>query len=104
MTRGASTGTWFVANEFAIWHTTETGPNELVARLPWGTVPYSASLARAPDGTFYIGGQSGRVLRLTPMWSEAPRFAADFLVPTGSPQQLCSRRTSTLPPALPQRE
>ena len=84
-----SDGSWTIATQGAIWNTTESGTSALVARLPPFFL-YATSLLRAADGTIYIGARAG-VLRLTPTWSEAPRFFAEFLMPTGSRQERCWR-------------
>jgi hypothetical protein len=74
-------GTWLVLTWEAIWSTSRNGEVELVARLP-DVLEYPSNLSRASDGTLYVGGR-GAVLRLTPLWSEAPRYASDLLVPKG---------------------
>ena len=82
-----SDGTWLVLTWEAIWGTSRTGNVKLVARLP-EELGYPSSLAQASDGSLYIGARSG-VLRLTRTWDEDPRFAADWLMPQGSPNQEC---------------
>jgi hypothetical protein len=72
-------GTWFVLTGEAIWRTTKSGDMEIVARLP-DVLEYPLNLSESSDGTLYVGGR-GAVLRLTPLWSEAPRYASDLLVP-----------------------
>jgi hypothetical protein len=74
-------GTWWVLTWDAIWRTSRNAEVELVTRLP-DVLEYGLSLAKASDGTLYVGGR-GAVLRLTPLWSEAPRYAPDLLVPRG---------------------
>jgi hypothetical protein len=74
-------GAWFVLTWEAIWRTTRSGEVELVARLP-DVLEYPLNLSEAPDGTLFVGGR-GAVLRLTPLWSEPPRYASDLLVPKG---------------------
>ncbi len=74
-------GTWLVLTWEAIWKTSNNGEVELIARLP-DVLEYPNSLSGTPDGTLYIGGR-GAILRLTPLWSEAPRYAPDLLVPKG---------------------
>jgi hypothetical protein len=71
----------------AIWHTKLDGTTALVSRLP-DIVWYPTSLARASDGTLYVGIRGG-VLRLTPTWPEQPRYVADYLWPTRSGQPDC---------------
>ncbi|HTA90176.1 MAG TPA: hypothetical protein VK745_11385 [Polyangiaceae bacterium] len=63
----------------AIWHTKMDSTTTLVARLP-SVMWYPSSLARASDGTFYVGTRGG-VLRLIPTWPDEPRYAADYLWP-----------------------
>ena len=63
----------------AIWHTKTDGTTALVARLP-SIMLYPSSLARASDGTLYVGTRGG-VLRLTPTWPDQPSYAADYLWP-----------------------
>jgi hypothetical protein len=72
-------GRWLVVTSEAIWLTSESGTNTLVAYLPNG-VAYPNSLVRTADGTLLIGMREG-VLRLTPTWEDAPRYAAELLVP-----------------------
>ncbi len=74
-------GTWLVLTWEAIWKTSRSGKVDLVTRLP-DVLEYPSSLTGAPDGTLYVGGRDA-VLRLTPLWSEAPRYATDLLVPKG---------------------
>ncbi len=76
-----SDGAWLVLTWEAIWKTSRNGDIELVARLP-DALEYPLSLTQAADGTLYVGGR-GAVLRMTPLWSEAPRYASDLLVPKG---------------------
>ena len=76
-----SDGTWLVLTWEAVWRTSRNGEVELITRLP-DVLEYPLNLSGAPDGTLYVGGR-GAVLRLTPLWSEAPRYAADLLVPKG---------------------
>lgn len=80
---------WLVATTEHIWHVRETGEISPVARLPQ-ILSYPSSLARSSDGTLYLGG-SGGVLRLTPLWKEDPRYAADWLVSKRSPAEDCWR-------------
>jgi hypothetical protein len=63
-------GTWLILTWEAIWKTSRNGEVDLVARLP-DVLDYPLSLSGAPDGTLYVGGR-GAVLRLTPLWNEAP--------------------------------
>lgn len=63
----------------AIWHTKTDGTTTLVARLP-SVIGYPRSLARASDGTLYVGTRGG-VLRLTPTWPDQPSYVADYLWP-----------------------
>jgi hypothetical protein len=73
-------GSWLIATEAALWRVNEAaGTAELVVRFPEMTWT-PTSLAIAGNGTIYLGSPSG-VLRLTPMWNEAPRYAADLLLP-----------------------
>jgi hypothetical protein len=84
-------GTWLVATAEAIWRTSETGTNSLVARLPQ-VISGANSLARELDGTLYIG-MRGAVLRLTPTWPDEPRYASDLLLPPG-PRDRCQPATN----------
>ncbi|HKO51893.1 MAG TPA: hypothetical protein VJV79_29490 [Polyangiaceae bacterium] len=59
----------------AIWHTKTDGTPTLVARLP-SVIRYPNSLARASDGTLYVGTLGG-ILRLTPTLPDQPSYAAD---------------------------
>lgn len=80
-------GTWLIATSDAIWRTSSAGLVSLVARLPeraWE----ANSLARSPDGTLYVG-MRGTVLRLTPTWAEAPRYATDTLLPPTARAEDC---------------
>jgi hypothetical protein len=56
----------------------EAGVSTLLARFP-DVLSDPDSLARAADGTLYVGARNG-VLRLTPLWPEAPRYLSDWLV------------------------
>jgi hypothetical protein len=81
-------GSWLVATAQALWRTTDAGISTLVARFP-EVIWYGTSLARAPDGTIYVGARNG-VLRLTPVWPEAPRYAADWLMPRETKNPDCN--------------
>lgn len=80
-------GTWLVLTDEAIWHTSRAGEVSLVTRVP-AVMQYASSFIRTVDGTFYVSGRSG-VVRLTPLWTEHPRYAADWLIPKGSALQKC---------------
>jgi hypothetical protein len=80
-------GAWFVATWNAIWETREGAPSTVVARLP-EIMSYPTSLLLAADGTFFVGTRGG-VVRLTPTWPDAPRYAADFLWEAGSQTRDC---------------
>ena len=69
-------GIWLVVTWDAVWRTSDAGTSTLVAGLP-DVLDYPNSLARSADGTFYIGMRGG-IVRLTPTWPDAPRYAADF--------------------------
>jgi hypothetical protein len=80
-------GSWLVAAWDAIWETREGAPSTLVARLPeimW----YPTSLVRAANGTFFVGTRGG-IVRLTPTWPAAPRYATDFLWKAGNEKHDC---------------
>jgi ligand-binding sensor domain-containing protein len=79
-------GTWLVATEEGLWRTSEAGVSTLVARFP-DVLSNPDSLARAADGTLYVGARNG-VLRLTPLWPETPRYLPDWLV-TGADDRSC---------------
>ena len=81
-----SDGSWLVATKEALWRTSEIGASTVVTRFP-DVLGDPDSLARAADGTLYVGAKNG-VLRLTPLWPETPRYLADWLV-TGADDQSC---------------
>jgi len=79
---------FLVVTHEAIWQTKLDGATSLVARLPgsaWGP----NSLARAADGTLYVG-MPGGILRLTPTWPDEPRYATDYLWPAQPGMPDCS--------------
>ena len=80
-------GSWLVATWDAIWETREGTPSTLVSHFP-DIMWYPTSLVRAADGTFFVGTRGG-VVRLTPTWPDAPRYAADFLWEAGSQKRGC---------------
>jgi hypothetical protein len=94
-------GTWLVATNEAIWQTSREGGVSLVTRLP-DVLEYPSSLAKTADGTFYVAGRAG-ALRLTSVWAEHPRYAADWLMPKASAQQECWASWSA-DPKKPRRE
>jgi len=83
-------GNWFVATWNAIWETREGAPSTVVANLP-DVMQYPTSLARAANGTFFVGTRGG-VVRLAPVWPDAPRYAADFLWEAGGHKRDCSTK------------
>ncbi|HVY28340.1 MAG TPA: hypothetical protein VHB79_17415 [Polyangiaceae bacterium] len=80
-------GTWLIATWTAIWETHEGARSNLVAHLP-DIISYPTSLVNAADGTLFVGTRGG-VVRLSPTWPDAPRYAADFLWKPGSPRRDC---------------
>jgi hypothetical protein len=80
-------GSWFVATWHAIWQTREGAASILISRLP-GIMWYPTSLLRAAGGTFFVGTRGG-VVRLTPVWPDAPRYAVDFLSEAGAQRRDC---------------
>jgi hypothetical protein len=50
---------------------------------------YPTSLLLAADGTFFVGTRGG-VVRLTPAWPDAPRYATDFLWEPSNEKRECS--------------
>lgn len=83
----ASEREWLVLTWNAVWKASEAGTNELVTRLP-DVVSYPSSFVRMPDGVLLVGMREG-VLRLTPLWDEAPRYAAEVLIPRDRHEQPC---------------
>ncbi|HEY4104903.1 MAG TPA: hypothetical protein VGM44_13485 [Polyangiaceae bacterium] len=79
----------------AIWHTKFDGTTTLISRLP-SVIWYPSSLARASDGTLYVGTRGG-VLRLTPTWPDDPRYAVDYLWPRRPDQPDCSVAEDSAP-------
>jgi hypothetical protein len=80
-------GTWLVLTDEGIWKTSRAGEVSLVTRVP-EVLEYASSFVMTADGTFYVSGRAG-VLRLTPVWAEQPRYAAEWLMPNRSAQKKC---------------
>jgi hypothetical protein len=81
-------GAWLVWTTNAVWQTDEAGVSELVTRLPDDVVWDPGALVRMPDGVLLLGSTEG-VLRMTPLWPDAPRYAAELLIPQARHDHRC---------------